>query len=284
MKLSKRLQQIKYLIKTDHYQHIWDCCCDHGLLGLSLLASKLQNNHRNTDNSVIHFVDIVPELISAVEKKLRYFSADNNQALTDDAVWQCHCLDVAKLPLNKYQGKHLVIIAGVGGDLVIKFIEAIHQRHKNLPIDFLLCPVHHQYSLRAKLIEFNFNLLDEVLVKENNRFYELLLVSASSRQHNGNVMKVTSIGNKIWQPLINNDTGLAADTALAYLSKTLKHYQRIQYGCEQKLKNVNKKEGLATKADTLPVKVINELAQYQQVQTILAAYSALLPSGQKHQR
>ncbi|WP_198595364.1 SAM-dependent methyltransferase, partial [Vibrio lentus] len=50
MKLSNRLQTLHSLVSND-YQHIWDCCCDHGFLGVQLLS----------DNKapLIHFVDIV---------------------------------------------------------------------------------------------------------------------------------------------------------------------------------------------------------------------------------
>ncbi len=292
MKLSKRLQQIKYLIKTKHYQHIWDCCCDHGLLGLSLLARKLKNNQHNTDNSVIHFVDIVPELISAVEKKLRYFSADNNQALTDDAVWQCHCMDVANLPLSVHSGKHLVIIAGVGGDLMIKFIEAIHQRHKNLPIDFLLCPVHHQYSLRAKLIEFNFGLIDEILVEENKKFYEILLVSSPSID-SASITEVPAVGDKIWQPLRNKldnklrqdkvcEVNEAADSALRYLNQNLNHYQRIQQGLERSLQRKNMQQALPGNSKPLTEKQFYQFDEYVKIQGIISAYQAVLPSNTNH--
>ena len=114
LKLSKRLQQIEKMA-TQQYEHIWDCCCDHGLLGFALLSSQ-------TD-STIHFVDIVPELMAEVENKLERFCPS--------LPWKAHCLDVAKLPLTQYQGKHLVIIAGVGGDLMKQFIEAIYQQHKS---------------------------------------------------------------------------------------------------------------------------------------------------------
>ena len=149
LKLSKRLQQIEKMV-TQQYDHIWDCCCDHGLLGFALLSSQI--------SSTIHFVDIVPELMTEVEKKLERFCLS--------LPWKAHCLDVAKLPLTQYQGKHLVIIAGVGGDLMMQFIEAIYQQHKNFNIDFLLCPVHHQFSLRQKLIELDFGLKNEVLLKD----------------------------------------------------------------------------------------------------------------------
>ena len=64
-KLSKRLQAINNMIDT-HYQNIWDCCCDHGLLGLTLL------NRKTAD--IIHFVDIVPSLTTRLESLLeKYF-------------------------------------------------------------------------------------------------------------------------------------------------------------------------------------------------------------------
>ena len=52
------------MVKDDYY-HIWDCCCDHGFLGASLLSNQKAKN--------IHFVDIVPELMSDIENKLQQF-------------------------------------------------------------------------------------------------------------------------------------------------------------------------------------------------------------------
>jgi len=220
---------------TSQYDHIWDCCCDHGLLGFSLLSSQPSSN--------IHLVDIVPELMTELEQKLQRFCPESP--------WQTHCIDVTKLPLTQYQGKHLVIIAGVGGDLMIQFIEAIVQQHRstnsdvNLDLDFLLCPVHHQYALRHQLIELNFSLQDEVLVEENRRYYEILRVS--SRKDTAN--PVSPVGAKIWQAhsAVSNTADTTGSTNIPavtspneqteiadkYLSKTLKHYQRIQQGFKQ---------------------------------------------------
>ena len=207
LKLSNRLQQIDNMV-TSGYHHIWDCCCDHGLLGCALLIRKAANN--------IHFVDIVPELMSELEQKLCLFYENSS--------WKTHCLNVTYLPLAKYEGKHLVIIAGIGGDLMIKFIEAIFQQYKTLNIDFLLCPVHHQYSLRQKLIALDFSLKDEVLVEDNQRFYEILLVTSSSENH----CKIHPVGSNIWQVKSEKQN----EVTKKYLKKTLNHYQRIQQGLQ----------------------------------------------------
>ncbi|GAA0811166.1 tRNA (adenine(22)-N(1))-methyltransferase TrmK [Colwellia asteriadis] len=209
MKLSKRLQQLDQMVTTP-YQHIWDCCCDHGLLGMTLLARSAAPN--------IHFVDIVPELMLQLNSKLTQFFPHST------STWASHCIDVKKLPLMQYplaeSEKHLVIIAGVGGDLMTEFIEGICVNNPNLNIDFLLCPVHHQFSLRAKLITLNFSLLDEVLLEENQRFYEMLLVSSNATQGD----KISPIGDKIW----HSDSVEQRTVINNYLVKTLKHYQRIQ--------------------------------------------------------
>jgi tRNA (adenine22-N1)-methyltransferase len=207
LKLSKRLQHIEQMVTAD-YTHIWDCCCDHGFLGASLLSRQSGQN--------IHFVDIVPELITAIESKLQEFFPHSISA------WQTHCLDVAKLPLQEYQGKHLVIIAGIGGDLMIQFIDAIQQKHLDMRIDFLLCPVNQQFALRKKLIALKFSLKNEVLIKDNRRYYEVILVSSTSDTHK----EISPVGHDIWQSV----SAEQASVVKQYLNKTLKHYKRVQQG------------------------------------------------------
>jgi tRNA (adenine22-N1)-methyltransferase len=204
-KISNRLQKIEKMV-TSQYDHIWDCCCDHGLLGSALLSRP--------DATTVHFVDIVPQLMAELDSKLHRFYPSSN--------WKTHCLDVAKLPLMHYEGKHLIIIAGIGGDLMIEFIEAIYKKHQDLNIEFLLCPVHHQFSLRQTLIALDFSLQHEVLLEENRRFYEILLVSTTKDENKS----VNPVGDIMWQSTSNHQ----ADTSERYLAKTLDHYQRIQQG------------------------------------------------------
>jgi tRNA (adenine22-N1)-methyltransferase len=210
LKLGKRLTQIESMV-TAHYDHIWDCCCDHGLLGAALLSRHAAAH--------IHFVDIVPELMHQLENKLlRFFP----RAISPNAApqWQAHCMDVSALPLHQFSGKHLVIIAGVGGDLMTVFVNAIHQKNPTADIDFLLCPVHHQFTLRQQLIQLDFSLKTETLIVENQRFYEILLVSTANNPYS----HIDPIGSLIWQ----SDTPEQAKIAADYLQKTLDHYERVQ--------------------------------------------------------
>ena len=208
MKLGKRLTQIESMA-IEKYDHIWDCCCDHGLLGAALLLRQAA--------AQIHFVDIVAELMRELENKLNQFHPKNSDSRSE---WQVHCIDAAELPLQKNGGKHLVIIAGVGGDLMTELVKAIYQKNPAIDIDFLLCPVHHQFTLRQQLIQLNFSLKTENLIIENQRFYEILLVSTIQEPH----AAINPIGNLIWQGNTPEQEKIAAD----YLKKTLDHYKRMQ--------------------------------------------------------
>lgn len=219
MKLSKRLQTIESLVSNE-YAHIWDCCCDHGFLGTHLLVANKA--------PTIHFIDIVPQLMDALEIKLeRYFPKSE----ATQSTWEVHCGDVGDIAFDQHEGKHLVIIAGVGGDLTQHFIEVIHAQYPELALDFLICPVHQQFELRQRLHQLNFQMKDECLVEENRRFYEIMLLSNQQQKPSQNVHPV---GEKIWQV----DTELKLKTAINYRSKTLQHYQRLQLGKNSKVEHI----------------------------------------------
>ncbi|WP_228481343.1 tRNA (adenine(22)-N(1))-methyltransferase [Vibrio fluminensis] len=215
LKLSKRLKQIEQMVGNG-YDHIWDCCCDHGLLGIALLERQAAPH--------IHFVDIVPELISNVEAKLQKFDSKTQSH------WQVHCLDTAAIPFDHYHGKHLVIIAGVGGDLISMFVNAILKQHPNLNIEFIVCPVHHQFALRETFRCLQQGLVDEALIKENGRFYEIIHVDNRQAQQK----PINLVGEKFWQA--TSTEGI--ESAKEYLKKTLVHYQKIQQGQKKNVDHI----------------------------------------------
>jgi tRNA (adenine22-N1)-methyltransferase len=220
------------------YRHIWDCCCDHGQLGAALLAElkalslateaapSSQNHaplqtHASLQTSV-HFVDIIPSLMQEVEDKLQRFFPQSKQGVLVDAKqdpslgisWQVHCLDVSQLPIFNDDSRQLIIIAGVGGALTLKLVQAIRLAYPQQALDFLLCPVHHQFELRQGLKALNLGLVDEQLIVENRRFYELIYVSTQSNT------ELSAQGDKLWQ----RDIKLSQ----AYLNRTLTHYRNMQ--------------------------------------------------------
>jgi len=241
MKLNKRLLALSKMANQP-YQVVWDCCCDHGLLGFKILANGLTKQ--------VNFVDVVPELIESLSQKLTKYA----HHLPAGSQWQALCQDVAELklepirklesyvlqsekrsdlndeydemdnrdiPSDKILPANLVIISGVGGELMIDIITRLMQRYSGENIDFLLCPVQHTYKLRLTLIELGFNLKQEQLIIENNRGYELMLIN----QLQGEPLSVT--GNKLWKSEASHE---------AYLSKLINHYKKMNKSNRRELK------------------------------------------------
>lgn len=203
MKLNKRLTELAQMVENP-YDVVWDCCCDHGLLGLSILTNERVQQ--------VNFVDVVPDIIEKLTQKM----ADISHHLPQDKHWRLLCQDVSTLNFftdNSPEKKQLVIISGVGGELMISMLQSLMLRYRGADLDFLLCPVQHTYKLRSALNDLNFKLIKERLVIENGRGYEILLVN----QH-GNC-PVSKIGSKLWEPIPSH---------AEYLSKLISHYQRVE--------------------------------------------------------
>lgn len=212
MKLSNRLNAINALI-TQPYDVIWDCCCDHGLLGMAILKREIAKK--------VVFVDIVPELMSELNVTLTRFA--DSQSSSD---WQVMCKDVGGITLEN-NAKQLVIIAGVGGELLLKLMQQIianHTQQELAQISFIICPVHHTYSLREGLNELDLGLISEQIIVENKRFYEALHLSFES------TTKITPTGNTMWD--------MSNKHHRSYLNKLLLHYTRMAHQSPQRFEKV----------------------------------------------
>ena len=211
MKLSKRLSALKSMIGSG-YDHIWDVCCDHGYLGFALLAryQQVQSQQHHSALPEVHFVDVVPHLMAQLQTEL--------QAVDFASRYHLHCQDAGSIRCSP-EHRHLVIIAGVGGDVAIEIIRSILKNHENAKhIEFLLAPVHHLYRVRQFLRQSGFALLAEQLLVENKRCYELLHVSLVATTE-------LSLVGQFWD-LSNLDHQ-------NYLNQCIAHYQKRALGqCE----------------------------------------------------
>ncbi len=153
---SKRLQAIAQLVNSD-YLNIWDCCCDHGLLGIELLEKTA---------ATVHFVDCEKHLIDKLKAEMLNLPQYAGR-------WRAHLAQVETLRLDGVK-RQLLIIAGVGGDTCIKMVEALLKNHPGLEMDFILCPVRQIEHLRMALADHELGLLQECLVEERGRFYEVV--------------------------------------------------------------------------------------------------------------
>lgn len=213
--LGKRLKVIADLIGGE-YEYIWDCCCDHGLLGMTLLDRQAAPH--------VHFVDISEALIQKLERNLTRYC---NDAIPQNQSWRSYAQDASTIPVSKFTGRQLVVIAGVGGDLTKKIIESLVRNQstyfQRCEMDFLLCPVRHLFTLRKSLAELGFRLKKELLVEENSRIYEVMLVTLTCKTDT-QLPLVNTAGSEIWRPEDNAQKAVAK----RYLDKTIDHYSRMK--------------------------------------------------------
>ena len=205
MKLSKRLTAIDTLI-SQHHDIIWDCCCDHGYLGMALLK-------RAAAEQVI-FVDIVATLMNDLEAQLSSINK-LQKACDKNPQWQVLCQDVGKIELTANKSQ-VVAIAGIGGELLLSLMQQIIANNTldNLEyVHFILCPVHHTYKLRAGLKQLGLGLVSEQIVYDNKRFYEVIKVNFRTSN------EISHTGNKMWD--------FASREHLMYQSQLINHYNKM---------------------------------------------------------
>ena len=224
--LGARLQSIFDIVESvqhsNRYDSIWDCCCDHGYLGINILNANISGK--------LYFVDQVPHIIKRLVPKLEQYPADKYDLFSADA---------GELKFSSQQ-RHLVILAGISGKTIIKVLQTIKQNHPDGDIDFILCPTNAIYNVRDYLNQQPLSLLDEILVTEKNRHYEVIYVSSlvGSSVGDGAEGKAVSLTGAMW----DGDNQIHQ----GYLHKLIKHFEREAQGDDRQRSKDILKEYQAT--------------------------------------
>ncbi|MGB0987431.1 MAG: tRNA (adenine(22)-N(1))-methyltransferase TrmK, partial [Pseudoalteromonas spongiae] len=101
---------------------------------------------------------------------------------------------------------------------------------------FIICPVHHTFTLRQQLIALNYTLIDESLISENKRFYEIMHVSRNKRQG----VAISPIGDKLWHSAEQCEKA-------QYLTRLITHYQNVSRNNQDALVALHAYQALANK-------------------------------------
>lgn len=205
--LGPRLNAVFDLVvevqQSNPYPIIWDCCCDHGYLGMKIINENLSEK--------LVFVDQVSHIIEQLKTRLVNYSSSQYELVTADA---------GELRFNSQQ-RHLVIIAGVGGECTVDIISAIKGSHPKVKIDYIFCPSTSQKALREYLIAHKFGMVHESIASENKRYYEILFVKSGAAA--AELPRVSKI-NKMWD---ESDSGHQQ-----YLSKLARHEHQKSLGAK----------------------------------------------------
>ncbi len=134
-----------------------------------------------------------------------------------------------------------VIIAGMGGSLISKLLENKLEVSQSVN-KLILQPMQSQETLRKYLLNNGFEILDEVLVKEDFRVYEIICT-----KYTGKNTKVDEVYYEIGQKLIENKDPLLNEL----IDKKIEGYKNVIKQIENHEKMAEKLELMKNKIDEL---------------------------------
>ena len=157
-RLGKRLTALFHAIPTG-YDSVWDLCCDHGRLGMALIETGRAPE--------VHFNDCIEPIMADLKARLVRYSARG---------YTLHTVEAERLRLPD-DGRHLLVLAGVGDEMTIRILEALSHTGTPERFDWLISPANNLFQVRRWLCEHGLGVLEEGLVFENGRGYEWLRVT-----------------------------------------------------------------------------------------------------------
>ncbi|WP_312906790.1 tRNA (adenine(22)-N(1))-methyltransferase [Tissierella praeacuta] len=153
MKLSDRLLAIANLVPKNSI--VGDIGTDHGYIPTYLIENKISKKVIGTDISK-----------GSLEKIIEYVKGLGLEDKIDTRLGD-------GLEVIKPYEIDTLIIAGMGGLLIRDILEK-HKETSDSIIDFILQPMVASKELRQYLINNNFEIIKEELVKEENKYYEII--------------------------------------------------------------------------------------------------------------
>ncbi|WP_195336231.1 tRNA (adenine(22)-N(1))-methyltransferase [Paraclostridium bifermentans] len=198
MKLTDRLLKIASLV--DEGKKIADIGTDHGYIPVFLL------NNKKIDFAILADVNKGP--LENARKEVRHNKLDDKVDLR---------LGSGIEVLNDNEVDE-IIIAGMGGILIGELLEAKKSVAQNAE-KLILQPMQAQAELRKYLYNKGFEVIDEVLVKEDFRIYEIIVAKYTGRK-----TEVTDeIYYEVSKKLIEKKDELLAE----FLNKKISGYENI---------------------------------------------------------
>ena len=229
MKLTDRLLKIASLVTKG--KKIADIGTDHGYIPVHLL------NEGNIDFAILADVNKGP--LENARKEVRH----NN--LIDKVDLRLG----SGIEVLKKGEVDEVIIAGMGGILISELLEANIEVAQSTE-KFILQPMQAQKELRKYLLNNGYEILDEVLVREDFRIYEIIVAKYTGKNTNVEDEIFYEVGNKLIEnkdELLNEFIDKRIHTYTSILNKLEgKSGKGIDEKIEESRLNISKLEKLKT--------------------------------------
>jgi len=194
IKLTPRLDMIAQLVPRN--SRVIDIGTDHGYLPIFLASedngdgSSVSLTQREKDDTEEPSPCIAMSLTQREKDDTKELSpcvaiiaSDINEkplAITKKNIIKYDCVNKIELRLGsglkvlEYNEVDVIIIAGMGGILISEMIDEAHDILTDQNI-LILQPMQAQKELREYLIQSGFEIIKDLLVKEDNRIYEIIV-------------------------------------------------------------------------------------------------------------
>ncbi len=170
MNLESRIECIANMVSND-MDVAWDICCDHGLIGKSI----------NSNIQKIIFLDQVSSIMNKLEVNYKATDIPCVEFKTESAV----VTNFTSVPKTTF------IICGIGGELGIKILENLY-KYLTAEQEIILSVHKNIHKMRKYLALKNYGLVDEKLIIDNKKYYEILKLNKTGST------QVKEFGSLMW--------------------------------------------------------------------------------------
>ena len=215
MKINNRLKTIGDLVPLSSYP--LDIGCDHALLSIYLVKEKGLNKVVASDNKS-------GPLKKAKENVNFYKVSDKVKLVNAEG-------------LNSYtEGIDTITISGMGGLNINKILDDNRKKLKNINT-LILSPNNYSIAVKRKMIKLGYYIDDEVLVKEKNIIYQVLVFKKGKKYYSykklflGPVLmtKKDALIKEYYQGLLNTKESLLKTLPKSFKSKIRLTKKEIKY-------------------------------------------------------
>jgi len=202
--LNLKLQTIASLINKDDI--VIDTCCDHAYLAIYLKENNLCKE--------VYASDISDKALLNAQNNIKKHNLQIETFLSDG------------FKNIKLENINTVVIAGVGTNTVL---DIVNSAPKDIS-KYIISSNNDFYNLRKKMKKQAFYIKKEIIVKENNKYYPIILFTKDYRYYNKHVLKFGDSNNKMYyEYLLQKEQNILAKIPKKHLLTRLTHIRNIKY-------------------------------------------------------
>ncbi|MDE6442611.1 MAG: class I SAM-dependent methyltransferase [Clostridia bacterium] len=178
-----------------------DVACDHGYLAQYMLKNNLCEK----------------AIISDISDK----SLDKARALLKDYIKSGKCTAVCCDGLKEVKGADLVMIAGIGGDEILKILKDAY-----IPRNFVFQPMKNAQALRAYLLQNGCKITSDDIFSDGKNYYFVIKGSLSNCVGHYNEYQLAYGRDSLFNPILKEYLTCELDKKLNYLSAQMSEQSR----------------------------------------------------------